>query len=111
MTSEPLDCGLDRGLCVGVACDVELDGEEVVGLADGVRHRVGVAPGRDHSIPGREGRLGDVHAHAAPGTGDEPDLLVGHRDLSLMGWVGRHVRMPSNHPSFPSGRHALSGYR
>ena len=85
--SEALDCGLDRGLGVGVAGDVELDREQVVGLADGLRHRIGVAPGRDDGIAGRQGGLGDVDAHAAPGTGDEPDLLVGHRDLSLMGWL------------------------
>ena len=60
------------------ARDVELDDEQVVGLADGLGHGVGVAAGGDDRVAGGERGLRDVDAHAAAGAGDEPDLLVSH---------------------------------
>ncbi len=34
-------------------------------------------------MPGRQGGLGEIDAHAAAGAGDEPDLLVAHHTSSL----------------------------
>ena len=59
--------------------DVEPDDEEVVRLPDGLRDHARVAPGRDNSVASRQGGLGDVDAHAASGTRDQPYLLGGHR--------------------------------
>ena len=70
--------GLHRRLRRCEARDVELDDEQVVGLADSVRHCVGVATGRDDCVAGGERCLGDVDAHTSAGAGDEPDLLVSH---------------------------------
>ena len=69
-----------RGVLVG---DVERDGEEVVVLADGVAHSVGVAAGRDDRVSGGECRLRDVDAHAAAGAGDEPHRVVSHVPVCL----------------------------
>ena len=60
------------------AGDVELDDQQVVGLAERVTDRLGVAAGRDDRVAGGERGPGDVHAHAAAGAGDEPDLLTTH---------------------------------
>src|SRR6266571_5418848 len=54
--AEALDGGLHHCLGVGTAGDVELDDQQVVRLADGIRHGVGVAAG----------------------AGDEPNLLLSH---------------------------------
>ena len=58
--------------------DVELDDEQVVGLAERPGHGVGVAAGRDDGVACGERRLHDVDAHATAGTGHEPDVLVSH---------------------------------
>src|ERR1700746_825552 len=65
-------------LGVGGVGDVELDGQQVVVLAQGRCDSAGVTPGGDHGVTGRERGPGDVGAHAAAGAGDEPDLLVLH---------------------------------
>jgi hypothetical protein len=39
---------------------------------------ISVAARADHFIAGGQSRLGDIHAHAAPGTGDEPNLIGVH---------------------------------
>ena len=77
--AEPFDGGLHGRLGVGGVGDVELDDQQVVvprrrpGLT-----RVGVAAGGHDRVAGGEGGPGDVDAHAAAGTGDQPDLLVSH---------------------------------
>src|SRR6185437_8311598 len=66
---------------VGEADDllvVQLDDQQIVCLADSLRHGVGVATGGDDGVPGGEGRLCDIHPHAAAGTGDKPHLLFSH---------------------------------
>ena len=65
------------------ARDVELDDQQVVRLAERRTDRLGVAAGRDDGMAGGECGLGDVHAHAAAGAGDEPDLLLTHPVPSL----------------------------
>src|SRR6185437_2213969 len=55
--------------------NVQLDDQQIVCLADSLRHGVGVATG---GVPGGEGRLCDIHPHAAAGTGDKPHLLFSH---------------------------------
>jgi len=93
--SEGVDRGLDRGFGVLPARDVELDDEEVVVLAEGSAHGLRVATGRDDRVASREGCLRDVHAHPASGTGDEPDLLGGHRfSLMVVGWCAIAIQPP-----------------
>ena len=60
---------------VGEARDVQFDDEQVVGLADAFGHGVGVAAGGDDCVAGGKRGLGDVDAHAAAGTSDEPNSL------------------------------------
>src|SRR5205085_7646231 len=60
------------------ARDVEVDDEKVVGLSDRPRNGIGVAAGCDDKMPGGEGGLGDVDAHATPRAGDEPNPLASH---------------------------------
>ena len=98
--SEAIDCGLDRSLGLGVAVTSSLTASRSSASPTAFVTASGSRAGRDDGIAGREGGLGDVDAHAAPGTGDEPDLLIGHRDL-LDATVGLHVWGPSNHSSFP----------
>lgn len=94
--SEPFDRRVHGRAGVG---DVELDGEEVVVLAQDCRDSLGFAGGGDDDVPSRECRLGDVDAHAAAGACDEPDLLVGHVSALLSGrWVALRafaVAMPT----------------
>ena len=59
------------------AGDVELDDQQVVGVADGLGDGVGVAAGGHDVVAGGERGLGDLDAHAAAGAGDEPGLLLG----------------------------------
>ena len=77
--AEALDGGGDRRHGVFGTGDVELDDEQVVGVAERLAHGVGVAAGRDDGVAGGERRLHDVDAHATAGTGHEPDVLVSHR--------------------------------
>src|SRR5207245_6644209 len=76
--AEPLHGSLRGGLSVGGVCDVELDDEQVVGLAQHAPYPVGVASGGHYGVAGGQGSLGDVHTHAAAGAGDEPNLLFRH---------------------------------
>jgi hypothetical protein len=50
--AEPVDGRLDRRLDLLPAGDVELDDEQVVGLADGLGDGVGVAAGGDDIVAG-----------------------------------------------------------
>ena len=75
---KPFDrCG-DGGVDGSGVGDVERHGDQVVVVAEGGGDGVGVAGGGHDSVAGGEGGGGDVDAHAASGTRDEPDLLVGH---------------------------------
>jgi hypothetical protein len=76
--AEALHCGRDGRLGVGGVGDVELDDQEVVVGAEGSADPLGVAAGGDHGVTGGQGGLDDLDAHAAAGTGDEPNLLVSH---------------------------------
>src|SRR5918993_679173 len=58
--------------------DVELDDQEVVVGAEGSADPLGVAAAGDHGVPTSKGSRGDVDAHPAPRTSDEPGLLVSH---------------------------------
>jgi hypothetical protein len=57
---------------------VEFDHKQVLGFAERRGDRTGVAAGGDDRVTGHEGGLGDVDAHAPPGTGDKPHLLGTH---------------------------------
>jgi hypothetical protein len=59
--AEALDGRLHGRLGVVRAGDVQLDDQQILGLADGLGHRVGVTAGRDDSIPSGKRRFGDVH--------------------------------------------------
>ena len=76
--AEVVDGGLHRDLGRNEARDVEFDDEQVVGLADGVGHRLGISAGRDDCVASAERGLSDVDTHTSAGTGDQPDLLVSH---------------------------------
>ena len=52
--------------------------EQIVVLADRLADRLDVAASRYHRVPRAEGGLGELHTHAASGTGDEPHLVAGH---------------------------------
>ena len=86
--AEPRDGGLDRGLGVLGAGDVELHGEQVVVVADRRRDLRGIAAGGDDGVAGGQGGLGDVDAQATARAGDEPNLLVSHAMCSLS-WTCR----------------------
>ena len=74
----------DGRLGVGGVGDIELDGQEVILLAEAaVTSRA--AGGGDDGVAGREGGLGDVDAHATAGAGDEPNLLVSHLAFTSSG--------------------------
>ena len=85
--AEPLDGGVDGGLRAGGVGDVERDGQQVVVRTDRGADPLGVAAGGHDRVPGGQGRPGDVHAHAAAGAGDEPDLLLTHA-MHSFGVVG-----------------------
>jgi hypothetical protein len=68
--------GCRRGvLWVG---DVQLDGQQTVGVPERLRDGVGVAAGRDDIVAGGQRRLGDVDTQAASSAGDQPSLFVRH---------------------------------
>jgi hypothetical protein len=83
--AEPLDGCLDGRLGGGGVGHVERNCEEVLVLALGGGDLVGVASGADHRMAGCECGLGDVDAHPASGTGDEPNLLGSHESAPLEG--------------------------
>jgi hypothetical protein len=76
--AEAVDRGPDGGLSVLRAGHVELDGEQVVGLAHGTRDGIAVATGGHDVVAGGQRGLRKVDAHATAGAGDEPRLLVSH---------------------------------
>src|SRR2546427_9307389 len=94
----------DRRLGIGVAGDIQLDGQQVARLSQGVGHAVGV-PTRGHNrVAGRQGRLGELDTHPAAGAGDEPHLLVTHL-ISLFCAIyfpKRSMRYAISGPSSPS---------
>jgi hypothetical protein len=73
--AEAIDGRRDRRLGVLPARDVELHDQQVVGVPDGRCHGVRVAAGRNDVVACGQRRFGEVDAHAAAGTGDEPGLL------------------------------------
>ena len=75
---EPLDGRLDGRVDGGGVGDVELHRQQIVVGAERGGDGVRVAGGGHHGVAGGERGLGDVDTHAAGGTSDEPDLLVGH---------------------------------
>jgi hypothetical protein len=75
---EPSDGSLHRGLGVGGVGDVELDGQQVVVLAQGLCDSAGVTGGGDDGLAGLQCGPGDLGTHAAAGAGDEPHLLLSH---------------------------------
>ena len=77
--AEAVRSRLDRRLGVLRVGDVEPDGEQAVGVADGAGDGVGVAAGGHDVMAGGERGPGDVQAHSAGRAGDEPGLLLnGH---------------------------------
>ncbi len=81
--AEPVDSGPHRRLGIGAASDVQLDGQQVVRLSQGLGHAVAV-PARSHDrVAGRQGGLGEIDAHATAGSSDKPNLLVTH-DISCL---------------------------
>jgi hypothetical protein len=76
--AEPFDGGARGVLGVGGVGDVELDGQEVVVRSERRADPLGVASGGDDGVADGQGGRGDVDAHPAPRTGDEPHLLVSH---------------------------------
>ena len=80
--AEPLDGGPHRRLGIGAASHVELDGQQVVRLSQGLGHAVGVPARGDDGVAGRQGGLREIDAHAPAGSSDKPDLLVTH-DISM----------------------------
>ena len=79
---EPVDRGLDGGCGVCRAGDVEPQHKQVLGFSDRFPHGLGVATGGDHRVPRGERRLGELHAHAATRTRDEPHPLLTHETSS-----------------------------
>jgi len=76
--AEPLDSRPHRRLGIGAASDVQLDGQQVVRLSQGLGDAVAV-PARGHNrVTSRQGGLGEIDAHATAGSSDKPDLLVTH---------------------------------
>src|SRR5204863_1512417 len=73
--AEPINCRLDGGLGVGGVGNVELDDQQVLLLTDGQTYNVDVATRGDDRIASSQGGFGDVYAHTAPGTSNQPDLL------------------------------------
>jgi hypothetical protein len=99
----------DRRLGVVRAGDVELDDQEVVGLADRLGDGVGIAAGCDDRMAGGQRGLGEVDAHVTPGAGDEPRLRLSH---------GHHASAESAEVGVPvervlreSPRHGPAGLR
>ena len=69
----------DRGLGRRRVGDVERDGVDQTGVLLGELGQRGGAPdGGDHRLARLGGGFGDRPAEAAAGSGDEPDLGVGH---------------------------------
>src|SRR5439155_23284431 len=77
--AESIHGGLHRGLRVLRAGDVQLDDEQVAGLADSLRHGVGVAAGGDDCVPSGQGSLGEIYAHSTACAGNKPNVLISHR--------------------------------
>jgi hypothetical protein len=76
--AEAVDRRLDRRLGVLRAGHVELDDEQLVGLADGLRHGLWAAAAGNDVVAGHQRRLGELDAHATARAGNEPGLVVSH---------------------------------
>ena len=79
--SKASDCGFgggSRGCGVG---DIQRQGKKVLVFAESCGDFGGVAGGGDDAVAGVEGGLGQIDAHAAGGSGNEPN--VGHDDAFL----------------------------
>src|SRR5213592_4130964 len=74
--AEPLNGGPSRRLGVCAVGDVQLDDQQVVRLSHSLCYSVGVPTGGHDRVAGGQGGLGDIDAHATPGTGNKPDLGV-----------------------------------
>ena len=97
-----------RSMAAAAAClgavgigHVEGGDEQVLVLADGRAHGVGVAAGGHDVVAGSQGRAGELDAHAATGAGDEPSLRHGLHGRSAP-WPGRGCCEPPSAP--PLGR-------
>ena len=75
--------GIDSGLDAGGVGDIQRDGQQVLVRAECLGDPIGPAAGGHDRVAGVQGGAGDVGAHAAAGTGDEPDLLVSHGSAVL----------------------------
>ncbi len=76
--AEPLDRCLYGRLGIGRAGDVQLDNQQVIGLADGFADYVRIATRGHNGVSGGESGPGDVHTHAAPRARNKPHLLHRH---------------------------------
>jgi hypothetical protein len=77
--TESIHGGLYRSLRVLRVGDVQFDDEQVVSLADSLRHGVGVAASCDDRVPGGQSDLGDLDAHSTARAGKKPNVLLSHR--------------------------------
>ena len=86
--AEAVNSGPHCRLGIGAASDVQLDGQQVIRLSQGLRHAVAV-PARGHNcVAGRQRGLSEIDAHATAGSSDEPSLLVIHEIAFLgNGWT------------------------
>src|SRR5439155_8476868 len=63
---------------IGAASDVQLGGQHVDRLSEGLGHAVAVSARGHNRVAGRQGGLGEIDAHATTGSSDKPGLLVTH---------------------------------
>ena len=80
--AEAVDGGLHRCLGVRGAGDVQLDDQQVLRLADGPGHRVGVASSCDDRVPGGQRGPGNIDAHPTARAGNEPNFLISHLNVT-----------------------------
>src|SRR6266496_1242862 len=80
--------------CLGIlgVGDVELDNQQVVGLADGLGDSIGVAASCDDRVPGGQSGLGDMYAHSTACAGNKPNFLLSHRTSSFTS-LYRHEKL------------------
>jgi hypothetical protein len=78
---------MPNGATSGASDSIHPSTPNFAGVAERFAHGVGPASGRDDGVAGGERRFHDVDAHAAAGTGHEPDVLVSHR-------ISTELRLP-----------------
>jgi hypothetical protein len=76
--AKPFDGSPDSRIGLLLARNVKPDGKQVVGVADRAGDHLGVAAGGHDVVAGGQRGLGEVDAHAAPGTRDEPCPRISH---------------------------------